>query len=858
MNYGGIEPAEDEEEYYDVSHSDEERARETGQNDADFNRNDEREELEDNEDDDAEHYRVRDEFDEEEEEDMYQEEAEGDNFPDDIQNVDYEVYDPDQDDDFPEYVNEANKKLNENIKVERRAIREIDIKIEDLSERLKIMREHYKNINQELKNTQTLIDAKGKETETERHLSMVAERQIGRVAKDLKKCDNEGITLQDRLNDTQQQIFKGNEILDKLKLQINFNQEEMEQWALAAKQKEEDNLTLEKYKRHDDARIKELSLALEKLTIEKNRIDNELEKEVTQTQAFQIEIDKTAEEFKKQHQDRHRIYVQWDEAIQSIKRKHEAALRAGEMMAKIKVEQKGNQDHLTDRIALLDRHKQETKNIQETIRRVEVEISGKKDENKRWQDDEIKKNAEVKILQNRLSAYSSELAHKRRQIQLLEKEILNRKKRLTNAEGKFNAQSQILSNERNQDKTLKEMNDDAVEDFKNAQNLLNQKEKEIRGMKDVYFKSQQKLFKLRETEANLYSEIQGTLAALRNLKSHISKLNQELTRQQELLYNAEYQIQLLERKVARANGERTNKEAKDIKEATDAENLNKEHAERNLEKVSKALKQLEDEKRNLERKIKSIEEDREKAIIRLEKLTLENDMTSQELKKITKQKEETMVQHDIMKLEIKKIQDRLQNAQEQVLSLENKKNQLELAMSERENEISVHKAALLAQFKAAEKERHKTAVELAERETKVKNLKIKYESLIQKKQGSEASDINEHSQAYYIIKAAQEKEELQRKKDELTAKNNKSEKELHSLINTLAHLDTRNSNYRDHFMNKGATKDDVVLQNNLEEQCKIASDNLMKKRKDFDKIKRAIDEQSQVFNEIQNRVFSLF
>jgi len=43
----------------------------------------------------------------------------------------------------------------------------------------------------------------------------------------------------------------------------------------------------------------------------------------------------------------------------------------------------------------------------------------------------------------------------------------------------------------------------------------------------------------------------------------------------------------------------------------------------------------------------------------------------------------------------------------------------------------VHKDVLIAEEKAAEDERHKIAVELAERKNKVKNLKIKYESLVQ-------------------------------------------------------------------------------------------------------------------------------
>jgi len=55
-------------------------------------------------------------------------------------------------------------------------------------------------------------------------------------------------------------------------------------------------------------------------------------------------------------------------------------------------------------------------------------------------------------------------------------------------------------------------------------------------------------------------------------------------------------------------------------------------------------------------------------------------------------------------------------------------------MQEREKEINVHKDVILAENKAAEEERHKVAMELADILNKVKNLKIKYESLVQVKQ----------------------------------------------------------------------------------------------------------------------------
>ena len=44
---------------------------------------------------------------------------------------------------------------------------------------------------------------------------------------------------------------------------------------------------------------------------------SELDKEVTETQAAQIELDKTAQEFKRLHVERHQLYLQWAEAVQN-------------------------------------------------------------------------------------------------------------------------------------------------------------------------------------------------------------------------------------------------------------------------------------------------------------------------------------------------------------------------------------------------------------------------------------------------------------------------------------------------------------------------------------------------------------
>merc|ERR1719231_1208566 len=83
--------------------------------------------------------------------------------------------------------------------------------------------------------------------------------------------------------------------------------------------------------------------------------------------------------------------------------------------------------------------------------------------------------------------------------------------------------------------------------------------------------------------------------------------------------------------------------------------------------------------------------------------------------------------------------------------------------------------------------------------TKVKALKLKYESLCAAARGSDGGGDEEKSQAYFIIQAAQKKEALQREGDELDSKIRRAEREMKAIENTLNHLNTRNTVYRKSF-----------------------------------------------------------
>ena len=63
------------------------------------------------------------------------------------------------------------------------------------------------------------------------------------------------------------------------------------------------------------------------------------------------------------------------------------------------------------------------------------------------------------------------------------------------------------------------------------------------------FKTSQELFQLRTRERDLIAEIAGGQSQNKNMSHKILNLDQQVVKQQEVLYNAEFQIQQLERKV---------------------------------------------------------------------------------------------------------------------------------------------------------------------------------------------------------------------------------------------------------------------------------------------------------------------
>merc|ERR1712072_945269 len=220
---------------------------------------------------------------------------------------------------------------------------------------------------------------------------------------------------------------------------------------------------------------------------------------------------------------------------------------------------------------------------------------------------------------------------------------------------------------------------------------------------------------------------------------------------------------------------------------------------------------------------------------------------------VVKEKEESLMQHDILRLEVKRLRQQLNTKSENLYSLENRKQQLHISMEEREKEIEVHQEVLRAQLRSQEEECHKAAIELAERKQKIYNLKMKYENVLNKTKKEVGEE--EHSQAYYVLKAAQEKEEMQRKGDELDDKIRRAEREVRALENTLGHLLTRNRKYKENFQTANQqNQTELEEKQMLEEQSRAANEVLFKKKKQLSQLEREEQEDTHRYEELQGNL----
>lgn len=745
--------------------------------------------------------------------------------------------------------NAENKALEDEVQRKQKGIVKARGDLEEYDDRIHAMSEHLKNVRQELHHTQGLVSARKKEVETESHLLTIAEREEGRLKQEITKLEKELEDLKEKKNVFENNIFKQTQKLEEMKSQMNWDQQALEAWLEESARKDEDSMAIQKYSRHDESKIKELSLRMERLTDESAKKRRQLDHETTDTLTAQIELDKTAEDFRKAHQERQELIRQWENTIEQMQRRDKEMDLLAAQLARVKAEVRKREESIKEKQQFLDNEVENNREQEKRISIAERTAARIRSEYQEAETQRVQFQDELDALKRTVDRTVTDLESTRSQVAQLKKDVIDKENRLKQAKDlretlveklKIATESTLSAEER----ALKM--DELLEEEERRQKDIDY---QLKYLRDLQFKKMQELHDNKVQERNTEAEIQGSQAALRNLSSKIAKLDTDSLKQQEIIYNQDFAVQQLERRINRMQGERSNEEKiqleqkiKDLTEELDQKNNT--HVLLTLQ-----LKRLQDDIRRVSRELEKGGAEKDDLISKIEELDLYNDNSERELKKIIGGKQNLMVDQNVLKLELKRLREMLNERADEVFSLEKRRLQLETAMKERHNEINIHKEMLNAQVRAVNEERQQISAELHERISKIDKLRKRYEILMVSMAPPEGEE--ERSQAYYVIKAAQEKEELQREGDDLDARIRKAEKEIRALENTLKLMNNRNETYRKSFNKVTESSDEMEEKQQLDEQMRAVMDKYKYKRRQIRELQEDLQTMSNTLDNLQ-------
>ncbi|GFO22705.1 coiled-coil domain-containing protein 39 [Plakobranchus ocellatus] len=725
--------------------------------------------------------------------------------------------------------NADNKALENEVQKKQSTIVACQGELSETEDRIIAMVEHLKNVRQELQHTQSLVGARGKEAETEEHLLKIAEREEGRLKQEIARLKKEMDELKEKKNSYENNIFKQTQKLEELKSQMNWDQQALEAWLEESARKDEDAMTIQKYTRQDESKIKELSLRMEKLMQEAMNKKNLLDNEMTNTLTSQIELDKIAEDFRKAHMEREELLSQWENTIEQMQRRDREMDVLASKLAKAKQEVRRHNDIIREKQQFLEN---EMENNQEQEKR----ISAAERTSTRLRADQQEMESQRQQFENELATLKRTVDRTAMDLEAARASVANLKKEVAHKQLKLKASIELREALVEKLKVAAESTLSAEERSLHMEEILEDEEKHQRELRsqlkqlgEIVYRKNKEVQDVRAQEKMTEAQIDGAHNTIKNLGSKISRLDTDALKQQEILYSQDFTLQNLERRCTRMLGD-SNTEEKTVLEAKIRQlqdELDKKTQTQQLLQLQ--LKRVQDDLRCVTRSLDQSHAEKDDLTVKIDELHLYNDSSEAELKKIIKNKQNIMVDENLLKLEIKKLRDLLMSRADDVMSLEKRKLQLDTAMKERHQEINIHKEMLTAQVKATDEERQQISAELHERISKIDKLKKRYEILMVSMAPPEGEE--EKSQAYYVIKAAQEKEELQREGDDLDAKIRKAEKEIRALENTLKLMNGRNEQYRKSFNKITESSDEMDEKRQLDEQMRAVMDKFKYKRR---------------------------
>ncbi|KAH0571685.1 putative flagellar associated protein [Spironucleus salmonicida] len=705
--------------------------------------------------------------------------------------------------DLPLFADDSNTALYDNLKTKSTKISTLLDTLIKLESYVITIENHQHDVTSELKNAQSLLDGRKRETDAEEHMIKLIERDIGRMKEKTKQFETRHIELEDRRQSQQTNLLKQHAKLAELGRENQWLLDEQQEWKLAQEQKADDSFALEKYKAIDDKQLQELLKQIKRQETIVNSLQNQLDNETQETQNAQLALNKSAFQFKKLQEDRELLTNNYQSALEQLE---------------------GIEKYSDNTQQLLQQRKFEVEDLKAQDRQLSAEIEGYNKESVNADHELEAIERECQLSQEQVNILLKNLAN-------LEGEVLVVKGALNNTEKTITRQTTIrneLSNALNARKAnlleIIQRNDilSQVQDIMDNKNMdLNERtQATIQLVEDVksdhaYNKrlleaeqlklqhAGKRLFDLKDQESTLKSNISSYQAGLKGLESRILNMENQLQQQRRHIYNADFQIQALTRKLSHVRGDISAEEQLVLKKNIDGLQYQLEKENQGIKLVKQQTGSVLAEIGRVKRQLTEVQTQKSRVLNQLNELVLSSQTQTISVQKTTEERQESLLLMDQLKITRERI---LQNLTEKTaisFGLENRSEQLQISSNLKIQQLYAARSILQNELRLLQNDLHTTKMELKSRKIATSKLEARcfvvsrrVAALAAQAQNSTEEVDPKTAQAEAIIGFGKRRADLFQQKEVFQQQRKKLESEVNGLAQALDALRSSNSNIR--------------------------------------------------------------
>lgn len=618
------------------------------------------------------------------------------------------------------------------------------------------LNEMFNSLKMELGDMDALIKAEEADMSFKNHCKAILERETGNMMQDKDTMERDYRSLLEKKYMKDAAYFKVIEQLDEYSKQEEAHRKELDE--LLQHSAETDLMAIHKYAKEDDKRIKSLILDTNK---KKKEAEDKLKifhKEWYDTLNAEMAIDKANELMLQVFQQTKQLTCQWEKYIEQV---NEWSIQNQEYRVQLfqyKLTIQEEKSKVTELTYVEKSHTSKEKEILTSLKKAADNFARLEHDVSECNARELTLKSENNFMYETLNKSNLSVEGLRCEIAKIKNECSIHLIKVERAKTEnFNLGEQLVAITQ-----ITLSKDEKLADLERLQANLELAIKRLEGtIVEVMEKlnlQKKSLEAKTEEEKRFILQIDKNKASIADYDSTKTKVENQIMLQESKAYKIRGEKTFVQQKLAIMQGRKEDKQKYEhlntIAELTSAVEEVRKLATFHKKETSSA----EDENCFLNRQNETLKVQNKKWTKKVSEFILITDTNEKALESVLKSKCDMMAHVKVLKTEEHSMMELLLNKTDENFSFEQTKLELQKVIKVRENEIKEFMQVMKKQLKLSEMDRQRFAIEMKQKVGMLDKMKTQFEVKFF------AVAEEDKSQAYYIIQAAQEKEELIRRK----------------------------------------------------------------------------------------------